>query len=83
MRAAPAGLDRSQTKVTDLHCQILMEENIWEGDIIKETTLLGKRGWTSTSVKLDPDINIRSLLSRPEIYFLFDKALMSVCIQQM
>ena len=27
--ATPAGLDCSQTKVTDLHCQILVEENIW------------------------------------------------------
>lgn len=27
--ATPARLDRGQTKVTDLHRQILMEENIW------------------------------------------------------
>jgi len=27
--AAPAGLDCSETEVTDLHRQILVEENIW------------------------------------------------------
>lgn len=27
--ATPAGLDCGQTKVTDLNCQILVEENIW------------------------------------------------------
>lgn len=30
VRATPTGLDCSQTKITDLHRQILVEENIWE-----------------------------------------------------
>ena len=35
--AAPAGLHRSQAEVTDLHRQILVEENIWGEEVVRET----------------------------------------------